>query len=99
MIGITRAAAQELAVDGLRVNALCPGIVDTRLWREDLNPELTELEGRETETAWDVRVASIPLGRYEIPADVANAAFMLASDNASYITGISLSVDGGMVMH
>ncbi len=99
VIGITRAAAQELAVDGLRVNALCPGIVDTRLWREDLNPELTELEGRETETAWDVRVASIPLGRYEIPADVANAAFMLASDNASYITGVSLSVDGGMVMH
>ena len=99
VIGITRAAAQELAVDGLRVNALCPGIVDTRLWREDLNPELTELEGREAETAWDARVASIPLGRHEIPQDVANAVYMLASDDASYITGVSLSVDGGMVMH
>ena len=99
VIGITRAAAMELAPHGVRVVALCPGIVDTRLWREDLNPDLTELEGRENESAWDVRVASIPIGRHELPADVANAAYLLASDDASYITGISLSVDGGMVLH
>ena len=99
VIGITRSTAMELAPYGLRVNALCPGIVDTRLWREDLNPDLTELEGRENESAWDVRVAAVPIGRYEVPSDVANAAYMLASDDASYITGISLSVDGGMVLH
>ena len=60
VIGITRSTAMELAPYGLRVNALCPGIVDTRLWREDLNPDLTELEGRENESAWDVRVAADP---------------------------------------
>ncbi len=99
VIGITRSTAMELAPSGVRVVALCPGIVDTRLWREDLNPDLTELEGREDESAWDVRVAGIPIGRHQVPADVANAAYMLASDDASYITGISLSVDGGMVLH
>lgn len=99
VIGITRAAAHELAKDGIRVNAICPGIVDTRLWKEDLNPHLTELEGHENQTAWDLRVAAIPIGRHQVPADVANVAFMLVSRNASYITGVSLSVDGGMVMH
>jgi NAD(P)-dependent dehydrogenase (short-subunit alcohol dehydrogenase family) len=99
VIGITRSTAMELAPSGVRVVALCPGIVDTRLWREDLNPDLTELEGRESESAWDVRVAGIPIGRHQVAEDVANAAYMLASDDASYITGISLSVDGGMVLH
>jgi meso-butanediol dehydrogenase/(S,S)-butanediol dehydrogenase/diacetyl reductase len=99
VVGITRAAAMELAPHGVRVVALCPGIVDTRLWREDLNPDLSELEGRENESAWDVRVSNIPIGRHQVPEDVANAAYMVASDDASYITGISLSVDGGMVLH
>ena len=99
VIGITRAAAHELAKDGVRVNAICPGIVDTRLWKEDLNPHLTELEGHEEQTAWDLRVAAIPIGRHQVPEDVANAAFLLVSQEASYITGVSLSVDGGMVMH
>ncbi len=99
VVGITRAAALELAPHGVRVVALCPGIVDTRLWREDLNPDLTELEQRRGETAWDARVAGIPMGRHQLPADVANAAFLLASADASYVTGISLSVDGGMVLH
>ncbi len=98
VIGITRCAALELAPHGIRVNALCPGIVDTRLWREELNPALTKLEGLAGTTVWDQRVAGIPLGRHQTPEDVANGALLLASDDASYITGQSLSVDGGLVM-
>jgi NAD(P)-dependent dehydrogenase (short-subunit alcohol dehydrogenase family) len=70
VIGITRCAALELAPHGIRVNALCPGIVDTRLWREELNPALTKLEGLAGTTVWDQRVAGIPLGRHQTPEDV-----------------------------
>ncbi len=98
VIGITRAAAIELAPHGIRVNALCPGLVDTRFW-QTLDPLLTELEDSSAGTAWDRALPGIPLGRYEEAEDVANAAFMVASDDASYITGQSLSVDGGLVMY
>ena len=97
VIGVTRCAALELGPHGIRVNALCPGIVDTEIWR-DMDPVLTELEGRTDSTAWERRVAGIPLGRHSVPADIANAAVLLACDDASYITGQSLSVDGGLVM-
>ncbi len=98
VIGITRAAAVELAPHGIRVNALCPGLVDTRFWQM-LDPVLTELDDNAAGTAWDRALPNIPMGRYEQPEDVANAAFMVASDDASYITGQSLSVDGGLVMY
>lgn len=98
VIGITRAAAVELAPYGIRVNALCPGLVDTRFW-QTLDPMLSELDDNAAGTAWDRALPAIPLGRYEKAEDVANAAFMVASDDASYITGQSLSVDGGLVMY
>ncbi len=98
VIGITRAAAIELAPHGIRVNALCPGIVDTRFW-EMLDPVLSGLEENPAGGAWVRGLSGIPLGRYGQPEDVANAAVMVASDDASYMTGQSISVDGGMVMH
>ena len=98
VIGITRAAAIELAPHGIRVNALCPGIVDTRFW-EMLDPVLSGLEENPAGGAWVRGLSGIPLGRYGQPEDVANAAVMVASADASYMTGQSISVDGGMVMH
>lgn len=98
VIGITRAAAIELAPHGIRVNALCPGIVDTRFW-EMLDPVLSGLEANPAGGAWARGLSGIPLGRYGQPEDVANAAVLMASNDASYITGQSISVDGGMVMH
>jgi len=98
VIGITRASAHELAPYGIRVNALCPGIVDTRFWRI-LDPELSALDENPAGTAWERALPRVPLGRYEQAEDVSNAAFMVASDDAGYITGQSLSVDGGLVMH
>lgn len=80
--GITKSLARELAKDNIRVNAVAPGITDTDMVAA-LPPQLRE---RIT--------ASIPLGRIGTPQDIANAFLFLASDLASYITGVVLQVDG-----
>lgn len=80
--GLTKSLARELACDGIRVNAVAPGVTDT-----DMVANLPEQmrEGIKK---------TIPLGRIGTPEDVANAFVYLASDNASYVTGEILSVDG-----
>ena len=85
VIQLTRNMAVDLARDGIRVNCLCPGFVETDLTKsltDDL-PTLEMLESRH------------PLGRLGRPEEVANAALYLASDEASYVTGAALTVDGG----
>ena len=80
--GLTKSLARELAKDGIRVNAVAPGVTDT-----DMVANLPEQmrEGIKK---------TIPLGRIGTPEDVANAFVYLASDKASYVTGEILSVDG-----
>lgn len=86
---LTTAAAVELADRNIRVNAVAPGMTRTPLYDTWVS-EQADPEG----TARDV-VAGIPLGRLAAPADVAAAVSFLASEDASYITGISIPVDGG----
>lgn len=86
VIGMTKTAARELAARGIRVNAVAPGFIATSM--TDVIPEKIK-EGM---------IRSIPLGRMGQAEDVANAVCFLASDEASYITGQVLKVDGGMVM-
>ncbi len=86
LIGLTKAAARELASRGITVNAVAPGFVLTEL-TQDLPPELM---GQITERT--------PLGRFGTPAEIADAVAFLASDEAAYITGQVLAVDGGLVM-
>ena len=86
-ITITKAMAVELAPDKIRVNALCPVAGDT--------PLLASFMGGDTPENRKKFIASIPLGRLSTPRDIANAAVYLASDEAEFITGVALEVDGG----
>jgi 3-oxoacyl-[acyl-carrier protein] reductase len=84
VIGFTKALAKEVGPCGIRVNCVCPGVIDT-----DMNARLTI---EEVESIVD----SIPLERLGKPEDVANAVLFLASDKADYISGAVLSVNGGL---
>lgn len=86
VIGLTKACAKEMATRNIRVNAVAPGFIETAM--TDGIPEKIR-EGM---------IASIPMGRMGQPEDIARAVCFLASDDASYITGQVLVVDGGLVM-
>lgn len=90
MIGLTRALALEHGRDGIRVNAICPGYIDT--------PMMDEWLGSQPDPEATLRqVLSIhPIGRMGTPGDIAEAALFLASDSASFISGTYLVVDGAM---
>ncbi len=98
VIGFTQALAKELAINGITVNAICPGIVDTDMMDEELKI-LKRLTGKATEVLRKDFLKMIPLGRYEAPDDVADLVLFLASDKASYITGQAINVTGGFEMH
>ncbi len=85
IISMTKSAAKELAPQGIRVNAVAPGIVKTERFAE-----LYEANGEKIDT----RIQRIALGRLGTPEDIANACAFLASDRASYISGQILGVDG-----
>lgn len=86
-ITITKSMAVELAPDRIRVNAICPVIGETGLTTTFMGGDTPELRAK--------FVSTIPLGRMSQPADIAAAALFLASDDAEFITGVALEVDGG----
>ena len=86
VIGFSKSVAKELASRGITVNVVAPGFIGT-----DMTADLPE-------TVQEKALADIPLGKMGEPEDVANAVLFLASDQASYITGQVVNVDGGMVM-
>lgn len=86
IIGLTKSAAKELASRGITVNAIAPGFIET---------EMTAVLPEETKAA---TLKEIPLQKFGKPEDVAQAAAFLASEEAAYITGQVLCVDGGMAM-
>ena len=86
MIGFTKSTAREMASRSITVNAVAPGYIET------------ELTGVLSDQIKGAILESIPLGRLGTPQDVANMVCFLASDAAAYITGQTLTVDGGMVM-
>ena len=96
-ISITQSAAAGLAPD-VTVNAICPGVVDTEMWRQ-IDREWTQVDRRPVGAAWQDRIRGIPMGRPETPEDVTGMAVFLASADSDYITGQSYHVDGGLAMN
>jgi len=88
VVGLTKAAALEYAKKGIRVNAVCPGIVLTELVQRfwDADPEVKEHAADD-----------IPMGRLASPEEIAESVIWLSSDSASFVTGHALAIDGGTV--
>ncbi|MDP9245549.1 MAG: SDR family oxidoreductase [Chloroflexota bacterium] len=95
--GLLKTLSTELAADGIRVNAIQPGRISTERIAE-LDADTAKREGIPIEKVQErFEKGAIPLGRYGTPEEFAAAAVFLASPRASYITGVSLQVDGGML--
>lgn len=97
VISLTRSAALAFAGQGITVNAVCPGIVDTPLTRR-IHQDRALALGITPEESLNRMVSRIPLGRLESPNDVAGSVAFLCSPDAAYITGQALNVCGGMEM-
>jgi NAD(P)-dependent dehydrogenase (short-subunit alcohol dehydrogenase family) len=94
VIGLTQALAREMAPHGIRVNAICPGIVVDTAMRSALQAQQREWQLPQTAE----REKLIPIGRVSVPEDVAGVAAFLASDEAAYMTGESINLSGGLLM-
>lgn len=86
VIGFSKALSKELGPSNITVNTICPGLIETSM-NSDLSKETI-----------DEIVSSISLGRIGLPSDVSNLALFLASESASYITGSTVQVDGGIIL-
>lgn len=95
-VGLTRQLGSELAGDGILVNCICGGIVDTPMW-DVIDQGVTEHFEEPVGSFKAEAVASIPIGRIQQPEDMANAIIYLASDDASYTTGQTLDCSGGLL--
>lgn len=98
VVGLTQSLAKELAAEGITVNAICPGIIHTEMW--DYNDRvwgamLGDYAPGELMAEW---VEGIPMKRAGTPAEVGALVAFLASDDAAYITGQTVNVDGGLIM-
>jgi NAD(P)-dependent dehydrogenase (short-subunit alcohol dehydrogenase family) len=87
VVGLTKSAALEYVRSNIRVNAVCPGMINTPMWQRAITPEL------ETQL-----LANDPSGRLGLPAEVAEAVLWLCDSAASFVTGHALVVDGGMTV-
>lgn len=94
VISITQSLALELADDGIRVNAIAPGVVDTPMW-DVVDAQFAEYENKPIGQKKREVGESVPLGRMGDPRDIADPCVFLASDAARYITAQTLNVDGG----
>jgi NAD(P)-dependent dehydrogenase (short-subunit alcohol dehydrogenase family) len=90
ILGFTKSAALEYAARGIRINAVCPGLIHT--------PMSDQMVAAGQGDALKAMEKTVPMGRVGCPEEIANTVLWLCSDAASYVTGQSISVDGGLVM-
>ncbi len=93
VMGLTRAMALDHAQDKIRVNCICPAMIETEMATQSLS------KAADPEAARKQRIAEIPLGRLGKPEDVALMAVYLASEESSWVTGVSLPLDGGQTAY
>ena len=95
---MTKSLALAHAAEGIRVNCVCPGFVETDMWTK-VSSEQSAILGITPDEFNRQRRASVPLGRMERPEDVATVIGFLCSDKSGYMTGQAINVTGGLVMH
>ncbi|MPY76597.1 MAG: SDR family oxidoreductase [Alphaproteobacteria bacterium] len=96
VIGFAKSLAKRLAPENIRVNAVCPGTTETPMLRAfTARPDQDEMKGKDIDALLQNRGSDVPMRRRAQPEEIANAALFLVSDEASYVTGAALSVDGG----
>lgn len=98
VIGLTQSLAKEVAAEGITVNSICPGIVATDMWQYNdshWGKLLGNYKPGELMAEW---VRNIPMKRAAKPEEIAGVVAFLASDDAAYITGQALNIDGGLIM-
>jgi NAD(P)-dependent dehydrogenase (short-subunit alcohol dehydrogenase family) len=98
VVSITQGLSHGLARHGITVNAVCPGVVDTKMW-ELIDSQIGEWSHRAPGEVFKAWSRGIPLRRPETPEDVANAVAFLASSDSDYMTGQAINVDGGLHFH
>jgi NAD(P)-dependent dehydrogenase (short-subunit alcohol dehydrogenase family) len=98
VVSITKSLAIAHAADGIRVNCVCPGFVETDMWTA-VAREQAALLGITVEEFNRQRLSTVPLGRMERPEDVASVIGFLCSEKSGYMTGQAINVTGGLVMH
>ena len=97
VIGIVQSAAMEFAKSGIRINAVCPGVVQTPLWDKQVDSYAKKRNIRPDEVM-PYFESKIPMGRLATLDDVVGVTFFLASDDSSYLTGQAINVCGGQLM-
>lgn len=98
IVGMVRSMAKRYAAEGIRVNAVCPGPTDTPMLRVFVaRPDQQSTQGTDKEQIVAQYAAANPMGRAARPDDIANAALFLISDEAAYVSGAALPVDGASV--
>ena len=95
LLNITKSLSTEFGEDGVLVNAVCPGWVDTNLWQRNAQGLADELKAKTEEEARRLAARKNSLNRFGRAEELANAIVFLCSERASYITGVSLNLDGG----
>jgi NAD(P)-dependent dehydrogenase (short-subunit alcohol dehydrogenase family) len=97
VLGITRSFAYALAPRNVRVNAICPGIIDTPM-QDKVLEQVAPLRGMTVEELSQARLKTVPLGRVGTPEETAALTWFLLSDDAGYMTGQAVNLTGGLVM-
>jgi NAD(P)-dependent dehydrogenase (short-subunit alcohol dehydrogenase family) len=94
---LVESAALAFAADGITVNAVAPGSADTELYRYAM-AQIGSRAGRSVEELVDDEIQAVPLGRMVAPDDIANAFLFLAGEQSAFITGVTLTCDGGSIL-